>query len=748
MDFENFRKEQAAWREESERVCVEFKDKCYAVLDEKYREGMSAYEMKVLQFKTITELFEPKLFEYSPFYYDMGTMAAITDGTAEWHGRVHAGGWTYNKNCHLFIDQDPELWKLRSAQGDELFYLICGPYNDVFQHFDLKYRPILQGGYRSVYERASAALKGATGEKREFLNSVCEAALCVKKISEKFSAAAEKKLETATDQTVRKNLKRIAKSAARTPWEKPQTFYEALNTYAFMRIVFGALEGVGPNTFGRLDLDLYPFYKADIESGRLTRGEAYELIRLFLLTWDCRYDHDMKMVGYSDHELENTFTLGGCDEETGEPVFNELTEAFLRATQQDKTIFPKVKCRFSANSPDGYLDLICKDMLCGHSAYLYQNDDECIPSLLKSGFTLKEARGYLVTGCWGITVDGELYDHGSYINLLKPLEFSIHRMFDKMEKVGMRFTTLDGCRDFEELYSRMLENWRILLRERMRITRSGGRIWNKVDPHPLFSATATDCIGAGRDVTNCGMKYNNDRPVLFGLPNIVDSLLAIKTLCFDKGLYTLDEYLNAVRGNWVGHEDMRMEAVHCRGWGDGSDEAGELANRINHDLYKTACGLEGTYGGKVFLGHLTYTEVRWWGEKTLATPDGRRSGEYFAQGLTPSRLKKINAVSDALYNASQLNRGEMPGNSLINFILPPSRMNAGRARQFMRAIANTPLQSVQLNCFSREQLLDAQKHPEKYPELVVRVTGFSAKFTSLSPEWQQEVITRNFYGQT
>ena len=189
---------------------------------------------------------------------------------------------------------------------------------------------------------------------------------------------------------------------------------------------------------------------------------------------------------------------------------------------------------------------------------------------------------------------------------------------------------------------------------------------------------------------------------------------------------------------------MRIEATRCHGWGDGNDDSCTLANRFNNDLYAIFQKKTGTYGGKVHMGHLTYTEIRFWGENTLATPDGRRSGEYFSQGLTPSRLKYISGVTDVVHSLACLDPSTIAANSVVNIILP-SNPPLDVCETFLRVAAGTALQSLQLNCTSKEELLDAQKHPEKYPHLIVRVTGFSAKFTSLSREWQNEVLTRNFY---
>ncbi len=724
-----------------------FKEKCYAILENKFRDGMTVMEQKLLQYDVIAEEFEPVIFKYSPYYFETGVLVSHSDGArgAKNHDFVQANGWVFERNQHLFWEQDEELTKRRMAQADELLYLICGAFNDDCQHFNFNNRPILEVGLKGIYEKAQDELKNAkNADETEFLNGVCHGMLTLKRCAEKFSEKAKGMLKYESDAEARKNLELIAKTAKRVPWEKPTSLYEALAVLAFMRTVLGSLEGIGPNTFGRVDKDLYPFYVSDIESGALTKESAYDLICKFLIIWDCHYDHNMKMVGYADHELENTYVLGGCDG-NGEPLYNELTKMFLEATRNENIIFPKIKCRFSSNSPKDYLDEINISVINGTSTILYENDDAVIPALLRAGRTIEEARDYMVSGCWGIITNQEKYDHANYLNLLKPFEFALHNLTDKIKKVGIDFKSFDECKSFEEIYKAVVENSRRLLTERINITKQGGRIFSKVDRFPIFSSTIENCLESRAEYTMGGAKYNDDYYLMFGLPNIVDSLIAIKTLVFDTKKYTLEQMLAAVRSNWEGYEEMRQEAIRCHGWGDGSDESCELANRFNNDLFAICKSLTGTYGGQVHMGHLTYTEIRWWGEKTLATPDGRRSGEYFAQGLTPSRLKKIPYVTDVVNSLSRIDPSTMASNSVVNIILPSSRVTLDVCEGFLRAVAGSAIQALQLNCTTREQLLDAQKHPEKYPELIVRITGFSAKFTSLSREWQDEVLSRNFY---
>lgn len=746
--YQKMRKELGEYylRESEPRSDAYYK-KIMARLDNEYDGADNVYQMKAFQHHVIADSFDPVIFPSCPFYYEMGLLAGISDGARRFRGHYHAGGWTFWKNEHKFAEQNSDLLELTTKQKDELLYLICGKYNDYSQHFCYNYRPVLQKGLSGVYQDVLAQLQTpCTDKERDFLTAVAESLISVKTIAQKFADCASALYPTLTDETDRANVRRIAESAAVAPWEAPRNFYEALNTLAFLRVVIGSLEGVGPNTFGRPDLDLLPFYQKDLANGTLKKKDAYDLICQFLIAFDLHYDHDMPMVSYADHELENTYVLGGCDTK-GEIVYNDLTSMFLRASREEDIIFPKIKCRFSKNSPKAYLDEINRAVINGTTTVLFSNDDAIIPALVKSGIAEEDARDYVITGCWGLEIYGkDFHDHGNYINLLKPFEFSIHHLEDKMEKVGLKFGYIDEAKTFEEVYAVCMENFRILLEERARVSKEGGQIWDQVDVLPFLSATHGDCVKNKKDYTSQGARYCYESYTCFGLPNIVDSLLAIKTLVFDQQKYTLSEFLSAVRDNWKGNEQMRIDATKCHGWGDNSDESNALASRFHDDLGRMINNLKGGYGtGKVVLGYVTYTEIRFWGEQTLATPDGRKNGEYFAQGLTPSRLKKIRSATDVVGSFFHLDHTTMAGNSVVNVILPATKITLDVCEAFLRAVATSAVQNLQLNVVTKEQLLDAQRHPEKYPHLIVRVCGFSAKFTSLSREWQDEFLSRNFY---
>ncbi len=720
---------------------------CTAELERRYREDMNAYQMKALQYETIVEMCEPVIFDNSPFYYEIGTMVSHCDGANIWRGgHEHAGGWTFRRNRHIYADTFPDLLERARAQKRNQLYLICGDFSDELQHHQFNYRPLFEHGLRGVYEKALAQLEGAqTDEERDYLNATVTGLLSLKRLAEKFAEAAEKRLETIADETARKNAELIAKTARRVPWEAPETLYEALNTFTFMRKACGALEGIGYNTFGRPDLDLYPLYKRELERGDITEEAARELIAKFLITWDSHYDHDMKMVGYADHEFENTYVLGGCDKD-GAPVWNDLTRLFISVNREEKIIYPKIKARFGSDSPKEYLDELNKAVLAGNSAILYQNDNMCIPALVKEGRTIEEARDFIVSGCWDMKCNGiEKPDMGAYVNILRVFEMSVHNDRERMEAAKIEFTPFDNAESFDELYATMMSNFRHLFKERAMITAIGAPLRTKVDPLMLTSMTMESCLEKRKDFTGGGAKYSDEGFLFVGFPNIVDSLIAIKTLCFDKKICTLSELLAAVRADWQGYDELRRAALSCNCWGDASEVSSAMATRLWDDLYAALDGLPTRFGGKIGMGHMTYTEIRFWGEMTKATPDGRLGGTYFSQGLTPSRLHKIDSATTVVAAARALDFSKCATSSVVNMVLPAARMTPEIFESLLRGVAVSGFQSLQLNCVTKEELLDAQMHPEDHDDLVVRVTGFSAKFTALSEGWQEEFLSRNFY---
>ena len=655
---------------------------------------------------------------------------------------LHANGWIYQRRNKLYRQANETLYDTFCENENDILYIACGPYAD-YEHFRVPFKKIFKVGLKGIYAEAEEALtKCATEKERDFVVSAMRGISSLHKIAEKFADLAEQQLQTETDPDHIKNLELIAKTARRVPWNRPESVYEGLCTYAFMRKALGSIEGVGFNSIGRVDVQLYPLYLSDRSSG-ISDEEIYDNICKFLLIWDAHVDRTVVMTGYADYEYENSLQLGGCDE-NGAEVFNRITEMILNAHYELDNMFPKIKCRFSSKSSDAYLSLITKPILSQKSILLYCNDDAFIPAMVKNGYPLEIARDYAASGCWGIAFDDYCKDACGYVNTLRAVEWGMYMPEDRLKANGLHFRGLAECKSFEEIYDCVLHNILDIIRLDALAKSEGCRIWQDVSPVCAYSALLMDPLQNRKDYSAGGSRFNWEQLNLAALPDTIDSLLAIKYLCFDKKVCTISELIAACKDNWS-DESLRQMAIHAHAHGDGSEESARMLEKIIDDIYNNTRELPTSFGGKWQISAYMYTEIIWWGKQMAATPNGRRSGDYLSQGLTPSRLHAIKSTTDVFSSLRYYDYKKLACGSVINVVLPAAKMNADIINAFLRACAESKAHILQLNCVNREDLLKAKKEPEKYKYIIVRVCGFSAPFVSLSEEYQNEFLSRNFY---
>lgn len=361
----------------------------FAKMDEydKQNPGQNAFKLKTKLYETLVDNIDPVLFDDIPYYCETSALVPLCDGGFN-RGAIHANGWLYLRNRHLFMDFDPEAYEAyRKASNVGNLYGQTQIYVDIM-HIGLPLRKLFKIGLKGIYEElCEADQKAENEEEKDFLECAKAGIQALHKIADKFALAAKEK-----------GMTEIYEIANRIPWEAPQTFHEGLCAMAFIRKALGTLEGVGFNSFGRVDCLLYPLYQHDIACG-VREEELLEKTCKFLLIWDTMLDTRVKMEKFWEYELENTLTLGGCDE-NGEPVFNEVTKLFLTARKKTGALYPKMMIRYSANSPQEYLEMFCEPLLNGESSSLYENDDAMIPALLKAGIEPYDAANYVVGGCW------------------------------------------------------------------------------------------------------------------------------------------------------------------------------------------------------------------------------------------------------------------------------------------------------------------------------------------------------------
>lgn len=702
---------------------------------------LNAYALKCEQYDVLSRELGIEVFNDSPFYF-------VTDacyGPQAGFPYYSAGGWLLRHNYHVARDVGPEDFDGYVAGRRDNQYTGSELYFDCM-HYCYPVGNVVKNGLKYYYEKALQALNDCkTEEEKDFITCAIRGLEAARTIMLRFADAAQARLKTLTDEKQRANMRRIAETARRVPWEKPEHFYEGLNTIWFCRDTLSELDGIGSSHLGRPDQILWDLYKNDIESGYMTAEEAFELVSKFIVHGDSQYDKDQTVLYQNDHELEMGYVLGGCDE-NGEAIYNDITTLFLRAHRAQKAIYPKPHCRFGGVSPDEYIDEVALDFVRGRNVSGFINDDAIIPALVKNGIALADARNYINYGCWGINIENKTnVSGGNFVHMLTAMERAVHGETEESKKSGCRFEPFEGAQNFDELYAIYFRNLMGMLKKRLeRVARHGKELGPLINPLGLFSVCIDGCLESKTDCNAGGSIYQLNEFSLAELSNAVDGLLAMKTLCFDKKEIPLADYLQAVRDNWQGHEDLRKKVKSCPHYGDESEDSIALTKRLFNDIYEGTRNIPNQFGLPYVIDLFVYQEFRFTGEQMKATPDGRRDGEALPLGVNPTRLHDNDPLPAVLNSIAVLDTDKIETHS-VTLQLPSGKLTPPMLRALLRAAQSLGMKHIQFNCIDPEALLDAQKHPEDHQDLVVRICGFSAKFVSLSPAWQEEFIHRTLY---
>ncbi len=704
--------------------------------------GYDALDVRRECYLAMRRHFVPYLFTESPFYFEAG----VNGG---WCGA--RPGRLVNRICSKFYKEqalipDAEFRVLR-ARSREALMLCCGPFSDDMHHVP-PFRTILAKGFGGVRAEVADALAKCPKDDphgRKQLETALVGLDTVHGIQLAFAKAADGILAR-PDLTDRQRhwMKMAAEAAKRCPWEPPKTFFECLNTLWFTREILGYLDGTNQFSLGRPDAMFIDLYRADLAAGRLSSADAHDLVAHFLIFADCHYDSFKKLDGYNDHELEIPMSLGGCDKE-GSPVWNDLTEMFLNAHLGCDCVFPKLHCRVGSNSPGPYLRKIGELLIRNHAVFTLLNDDRYVKQYMDEGFSAEDARSYVGVGCWNGFIDSVMdVDEANYTSVIRILEMTIHRNPKLEKELRLSLKPFDGAKSFEEVEETAYGNFMRFFRDVLATYTRYGGMNARVFPHPVYSVCLRGGIESRRDTTEGGVASRPRIMTLGFIGNAIDSLCAIRQLCFVDKTCTLTELLDAVRSNWAGPrgEELRLRVLAAPYWGDGGEVATGMMSRWMKRIRAEIDGYRNEHGGPYRLAVYAYREFMYWGMKTKATPDGRRNGDRLAQGFSPSEYRCREGVT-AVMNSI----GALPHEALYasnaNLTFDRSAMSGDLMAATIRVFAKKGSHMMQPNCNSVEELLDAQKHPERHQDIIVRVCGFSARFVSLSKRWQDEVIARH-----
>jgi pyruvate formate-lyase/glycerol dehydratase family glycyl radical enzyme len=595
-----------------------------------------------------------------------------------------------------------------------------------------------------------------TPQKRALARAVAICAEAARAFAARYAAEARRLAAQEPDPQRRAELEEIARICDKVPWEPAETFHEALQSLWFTHMLVMVAESYpGPGLSpGRIDQYLYPYYRADIEAGRLTRQQAKELLQCFWIKPNYAYDYQ-GWVG-NNQGINSSFgqlvTLGGMNEK-GEDASNELTALILDVIEEMNLLEPKPNVRLHARTPDWLLQRVV-DMVANAqgSPFLLNFDENSIAGLRWEGLPEEKLWDYAPVGCLENTLQG--CDRSGTVdvnlNIAKAVELALHDGRDAAtgEQVGPRTGDPRTFATFEQFFEAFQRQLKAILEQLIAANNIADTGRARFEPTPYLSALVDGCLESGRDITAGGARYNFITVEGVALATAADSLAAIKKLVYDERAVSMDELLRALDANFEGYESLRQMLLHkAPKYGNDDPEADEIARRVSQFWTTEAFRHTTPETGKRYRGgYLSWNYWVAYAPRTAATPDGRRRGQFLSNGVCPVNGADRNGPTAVIRSVGRLGLETAPNGASHTMSFSPSLLrspeNRTKLAALLRAYGKVGGTCLQLNVISPETLRAAQRNPDAYRNLLVRVTGYNAYFVTLGKEIQDEIIAR------
>jgi len=589
-------------------------------------------------------------------------------------------------------------------------------------------------------------------DKREELKAMAISAKAIMMFANRYADELEKLAEAEKDEERKSELTKIAAICRNVPANKPETFHEALQYYWFVHL--GVITELNPwDSFnpGRLDQHLYPFYKKGIENGTLTKEKATELLQAFWVKFN---NHPAPpKVGVTALE-SNTYTdfalinLGGVKPD-GSDAVNELSYIILDVIEEMRILQPSSMVQLSKKNPDKFIHRAVKITKTGFGQPSIFNTDAIVQELVRQGKTVEDARNGGASGCVESGAFGtEAYILTGYFNLAKILEITLNNGVDPRTGKLIGIKTGDPC-NFKT-FNDLMDAYKLQENHFADIKIKGNNIIEKLFaqnlPAPFLSLIIDDCIKNGTDYNAGGARYNTNYMQGVGLGSLTDSLTAIKYHVFDKKNISMAEFLKALENNFEGFEKLRYQLIYeTPKYGNDDDYADDQTRLIFEIFYNSVNGRPTARGGTYRINLLPTTSHVYFGSVINALPDGRKAGEPLSEGISPVQGADKNGPTSVIKSASKIDHIRT-GGTLLNQKFSPSFFEDDdsivKLSQLVRSYFRLDGHHIQFNVVNVETLKEAQKHPEKYRDLIVRVAGYSDYFNDLGEDLQNEIIRR------
>ena len=635
-------------------------------------------------------------------------------------------------------------------------------------HLAVNYERILKDGLRG-YEKRVKEYKATLDltdpesiDKYCFYNAVLIVLEAVRNFANRYSVLAKDLAEKELNQKRKIELLEISRICSKVPYEPAETFKEAVQSVWFIQLILQIESNGHSLSYGRFDQYMYPYYDRDIKNGTIKESEALELLTcLWIKTLTINkvrsQAHTLSSAG---SPMYQNVTIAGQTTDKKDAV-NDLSFLVLKSVAQTRLTQPNLTVRYHKNINKRFLDECVEVMRLGFGMPALNNDEIIIPSFMDWQVKEEDAYNYSAIGCvetavpgkWGYRCTGM-----SYINFPRMLLCTMNNGVDLTS--NKRFTKGYGYFTEMESYEELLKAWDKTIRE---ITRYSVIVENVIDkaserdvPDILCSALTDDCIARGKTIKEGGAVYDFISGLQVGIANMADCLAAIKKLVYEEKKITRQELWDAILDDFSSPKNKKIQEMLIREapkYGNDDDYVDQLIVEAYDsyieeiEKYPNTRYNRGPIGGIRYAGTSSISANVGQGMSTMATPDGRNAFEPLAEGCSPAHNSDKNGPTAVFKSVSKLRTNKITGGVLLNQKMTPQMLSTEENRQKLELLIKTFFNRlhgyhVQYNIVSKETLIDAQKHPEKHKDLIVRVAGYSAFFNVLSKKTQDDIIGR------
>ena len=535
-----------------------------------------------------------------------------------------------------------------------------------------------------------------------------------------------------------KRMTEVSKRLEYLTSHKPQTLWDAMQTIFLYYNIHHHIEAENLRSIGRLDKLLYPFYKRDIENGVCTEEQARE--------WVCHLL--IKFFSIGDY-ANIPFCICGIDSD-GVDITNEFTYIILEEYVKLDIHDPKIHIRYNRNTPDKIFEIVLNSIRDGKNSFVFMNDDVAVDSLVNIGQNIRDAQNYVIIGCYEPASSGKEVPctcNGT-INLPKAIEITLNNGCDMLtqQKIGhdhgLEFI------NFDDFMCAVKQQVKYFIDCSIEKINSFEKYYMDINPSPLFSSTIDECVQSGTDVYAGGAKYNNSSIVLLGIANAVDSLLVIKKLVFEDKKITLKELSQILKSNWENNEELRN---YCLNLNEKYGNHSKVADIITKDICEFSAnninGKSNSRGGAYRCGIFSIDWRIPYGEKTAASADGRLHYEPLSKNMCAVVGKDRNGVTALMHTATAIDHRKIPDGVVLDIALHPTVVSGDEGFIALKGLVKSYMKlggmALQINILDSNTLKNAQKEPEKYKNLQVRLCGWNVLFVDLSREEQNFFIEQS-----